>query len=444
MAGIVPVENAGPIIGAAGIRVRMYRVGFGDFFLLSLKQDDEVAHILIDCGVHAKPTNSIDDAVAQLKVDTKGHLALVIMTHRHADHISGFAKCAATFKEFQVDQVWMPWFEDPSNAQAVKIQAGITAVAQRLQMAFSANASPGNSSFALMAGNILGFDIAGQSSNDLALSVLHKGFANTPSKVAYLKAGDDAPLPDVLTKMQLSAEILGPPTDPKLVSQMDGKNHQYLDQLDASTGKTDSSPLFGGQFNSDGGAFGDEILGQNGLLNVTRKIAQAQPDVIRAIAQQADNTINNQSIVVLFEFNGKKLLFAGDAQWGNWQNLLFGGAFGAPGHTALTEEAKAILKSIDFYKVGHHGSTNATPVDALDAMRDGIVAMCSTAVGAYGSEKNKSEVPRVPLMDALKAKTGGKLARSDQAPVPGADTFPDPLDPAFDMPTHELFIDYHL
>jgi beta-lactamase superfamily II metal-dependent hydrolase len=421
----------------------MYRVGFGDFFLLSLKQGEDVAHILIDCGVHAKPTNSIDDAIAQLKVDTDSHLALVIMTHRHADHISGFAKGAKTFKEFQVDQVWMPWFEDPSNAEAVRIQAGITAVAQRLQMAFTANASAGDISYALMAGNILGFDIAGQSSNDIALSVLRNGFAKM-SEVAYLKAGDDAPLPAALTNIKLSARILGPPTDPKLVSQMDGKNHQYLDQLDASTGKADNSPLFGGQFNSDGGLFGDDVLGQNGLLNVTRKIAQAQPDVIRAIAQQADNTINNQSIVVLFEFNGKKLLFAGDAQWGNWQNLLFGGTFGSPGHTALTDEAKAILKSIDFYKVGHHGSTNATPIDALDAMRDGIVAMCSTAVGAYGSEKNKSEVPRVPLMEALKAKTGGKLARSDQAPVPGNDTFPEPLDAAFDMPTHELFIDYHL
>jgi hypothetical protein len=164
---------------------------------------------------------------------------------------------------------------------------------------------------------------------------------------------------------------------------------------------------------------------------------------VRAIAAQADNTINNQSVVVLFTFNGKKLLFAGDAQWGNWQNFLFGGALGAPGHTKLTPEAIAILKSIDFYKVGHHGSTNATPIDALEAMRDGIVAMCSTAIGAYGKVSNNSEVPRVPLMEALNKKTGGKLARSDQVAVSGAPAIGDPLNPVFSTPG-TLFIDYQL
>ena len=42
-------------------------------------------------------------------------------------------------------------------------------------------------------------------------------------------------------------------------------------------------------------------------------------------AQKADNALNNQSLVVLFTFAGKTMLFSGDAQWGNWANFLFGG-----------------------------------------------------------------------------------------------------------------------
>ena len=117
-----------------------------------------------------------------------------------------------------------------------------------------------------------------------------------------------------------------------------------------------------------------------------------------------DGTLNNQSLVVLFTYNAKTLLFAGDAQWGNWANFLFGGV--ASGE--LTSESKAVLGKLDFYKVGHHGSTNATPKDALAAMRDGCVAMCSTEPKAY------NEVPRGPLMDALEKKTKNQFVRSDQ------------------------------
>src|SRR5277367_4017548 len=36
----------------AGIRVRMYRVGFGDFFLVTFQPDQgDQVHIIIDCGV---------------------------------------------------------------------------------------------------------------------------------------------------------------------------------------------------------------------------------------------------------------------------------------------------------------------------------------------------------------------------------------------------------
>ena len=76
------------------------------------------------------------------------------------------------------------------------------------------------------------------------------------------------------------------------------------------------------------------------------------------------------------------------------------------------------------------------------ASRTRVVAMCSTAVGAYGKEANKSEVPRIPLMEALAKKTGGQLARSDQVPVAGGDTAGGPLNPVFTTPTGQLFIDY--
>ena len=49
----------------------MYRIGFGDFFLLTVPGNDGPAHILIDCGVHAANIGSIDDCVKDLKKDDR-------------------------------------------------------------------------------------------------------------------------------------------------------------------------------------------------------------------------------------------------------------------------------------------------------------------------------------------------------------------------------------
>ena len=169
----------------------------------------------------------------------------------------------------------------------------------------------------------------------------------------------------------------------------------------------------------------------------------SQPDTLAAKAAAADNTLNNQSLVVLFSFRGKNLLFAGDAQWGNWENFLYGGAYGTPGHTKLTDAAQTLLGKIDFYKVGHHGSANATPMDAVAAMKLGCVGMCSTQPGAY------NQVPRAPLLSALGQRMNGQLARSDQIfavkggagdKAPTADA--GPLPTKFTDPTGVLYVDY--
>lgn len=430
-----PPPSAGPSSGkdVKGLRVRMYRVGFGDFFLLSVPSAKGTKHILIDCGVHAVDLNSIGDAVAQMAEECGNHLSLVIMTHRHADHISGFAKCAAAFGKITVDRVWMPWFEDPKNDAAKKIQANLTALAGQVSQRLAASGQSGTP-FAAMVENITGGAAAtGGSSNQKALDVLHGEFANkvTPD---YYRAGDTAILPQDLVDAGLSAKILGPPGDTQLIQQMTNTSDQYLAnamQDDGAIAKT-----FSAGFRQK--TYPDHAFKFFTADKVEDMIKDVQPDVLAARAQAADKTLNNQSLVILFSFAGKNLLFVGDAQWGNWENFLYGGAFGTAGHTEMTPEATDILKNIDFYKVGHHGSRNATPKDAVAAMmRLGCACMCSTQIKAY------NEVPREPLMQALSAQMKGKLARSDQVAVKsqGPNAAAGPLPPAFDTPK-ELYIDY--
>jgi hypothetical protein len=284
-----------------------------------------------------------------------------------------------------------------------------------------------------MADNITGgMAAAGGSGNQKALDVLNKGFKNAPAH-DYYKAGDKPSLPQDLVDAGLSAQILGPPGDAKLITQLTNTNDQYL----ADVAQEDDEPAktFPRAFQVD--RYPEHAFKFFSADTVKALISSVQPDVLAARAQAADKTLNNQSLVILFSFAGKNLLFAGDAQWGNWENFLYGGAFGTPGHTEMTQQAKDILGKIDFYKVGHHGSRNATPKDAVAAMRLGCVGMCSTQIHAY------NEVPREPLLQALSTRMQGKLARSDQVAVTGA---PANLDagelPADFKSSGELFIDY--
>ncbi|HMG46372.1 MAG TPA: hypothetical protein VK614_02800 [Allosphingosinicella sp.] len=398
----------------AGARIRMYRVGFGDFFLLSVPAEGGgMAHVLIDCGVHAHDLGVMDEAVAQLKADTDGRLALVIMTHRHADHISGFGSAREIFETFQVERVWMSWFEKPDDKEAAAIQAGIVATAQHLQSALAARAKPDEEEFAHMAENALG--VAKKGGNAAALEMLHsfKTPDGGPTPVDYYAADETPTLPPSLVSAGLQAEILGPPRDLALVAQMDNAAHQYLASDDAGDEDGPTGP-FSSAYRVAGFDWAEPLFP---LDQIRKNIEKWQPKVLAAAAQRADNALNNQSLVVLFTLRGKTMLFSGDAQWGNWANFLFGGPIGTPGHTALTEKSQSILANLDFYKVGHHGSTNATPMDVVEAMRKGCVAMCSTDAGAYGKEARGTEVPRIPLMTALSEKTQNQLARSDQVAV---------------------------
>lgn len=124
---------------------------------------------------------------------------------------------------------------------------------------------------------------------------------------------------------------------------------------------------------------------------------------LEALAFALDSAVNNTSLVLLFSFRTKLLLFPGDAQYGSWKAWLD------------DKGAAQILPQISFLKVSHHGSFNATPRQALEAMTTGgFAAMAST------QSKPWKSIPQPALMKRLQEKTGRRSVRSDSLPLADA------------------------
>src|SRR5262249_30610471 len=134
-------------------------------------------HIVIDCGVTPGKTKkgdirTIKDAVAHMAAETKKKLALIIVTHRHQDHIIGFSRAADIFQGFKVDAVWMSIWEteyDPNEKKEKKkkslafdFQEELTSLALGIQqqLAIAGSDSPDVDEIAAMLENATGIDLA--------------------------------------------------------------------------------------------------------------------------------------------------------------------------------------------------------------------------------------------------------------------------------------------
>jgi hypothetical protein len=109
---------------------------------------------------------------------------------------------------------------------------------------------------------------------------------------------------------------------------------------------------------------------------------------------------NACNLILLFEVFGRKLLFPGDAQFENWSYAMTE----APDRAQVAK----LVAEVDFYKVGHHGSLNATPRQWLwqsFKKRKGkqLQTMMSTMSNKHGKKSSHTEVPRRTLVTALRS-----------------------------------------
>lgn len=145
---------------------------------------------------------------------------------------------------------------------------------------------------------------------------------------------------------------------------------------------------------------------------------------VEGLAIRLNNEVNNTSLVLAFELpnTGKTLLFTGDAQrgsWISWADLAWTDDDGR------RVDARDLLSRCVFYKVGHHGSHNATlRGEASDAhpnlgwMAQGDFAEEFVAMAPANAEWafNKSRPWRHPLpsiKQALLEKARGRVFQTD-------------------------------
>ncbi|MBC8074640.1 MAG: hypothetical protein H7Y32_01070, partial [Chloroflexales bacterium] len=135
---------------------------------------------------------------------------------------------------------------------------------------------------------------------------------------------------------------------------------------------------------------------------------------------------NNTSLVLAIELvsSGKVLLFTGDAQVGNWLSWrkLPWPASADSQDPNLTWRDDLLRRTV-FYKVGHHGSENATlSVNGLKLMTgDNLVAMIPLNMAMAKNIWDTKDWPHPPLLRELLKYTRGRVIVADPT-----DTLPTP------------------
>ena len=132
-------------------------------------------------------------------------------------------------------------------------------------------------------------------------------------------------------------------------------------------------------------------------------------------ALDLDSATNNTSLVLAIELSpgGEVLLFPADAQVGNWlswQQVQW------TLDRNKTVKATDLLKRTVFYKVGHHGSHNATLREhGLELMPHGLAALLPVDQ-EMAQKKRWGGMPLPGLIDALKARDATVVRIDGPAP----------------------------
>jgi beta-lactamase superfamily II metal-dependent hydrolase len=464
----------------------MYRQGHGDCFLIAFPRQGggDPYYVLIDCGYkpgsnsdrYFTKARSIDEIVDHLHASCQGHLDLVILTHEHQDHLNGLWGGGKNprFSDFEIEEAWLAWTEDPHNDLANELRRrhrdqliGLVGARHQLQLAagdedpavrrldalLSLELGDGDTELTIPDLFAAATDPT-RSGNKQALKLV-KDKAAANKGCSYLTPGVE-PIP-LRGAAGIRAFVLGPPANPDLIADEDPHDGEGFPQansfsftaagraasLDLAVSAPESRrPPFRRPFwaplefafdvettfflNRYGQSETDDDRDRIEVPTNApwRRIDNEWLYSAETLALKLNTGVNNTSLVVAFELpNSKKVLFfAADAQRGNWMS--WKDVAWADGGTTVT--TRDLLARTVLYKVGHHGSHNATLSGKqtddhpnLSWMGHGTAAeeftAMITAVNEWALQNRPPWVHPLPsIKDALLRKACGRVLQMDE------------------------------
>jgi hypothetical protein len=382
------------------------------------------------------------------------------------------------FENFSIGEVWMAWTEDPKDRQAQELDKFKQQALSALQMASSAfdradQLSPFSFGLHESLDSVLGFSFGAKgetvrSARDAAAGLVASG-------PRYFEPGSTIAIPGL---PDLQIYVLGPPRDEKLLGITEQVRDMYglggRSGWPVALALENAVRLQMAEFQSDedwwapfdvhvgtslsrmiaATASGAELEELDrrlvdfvdehyvGALRPSPGSRKEETDIDRTIrdqswrrididwlgisadlALQLDDRTNNTSLVLAFEFKESKkvMLFAADAQignWKSWQDL----AWSVDGESV---SARDLLARTVFYKVGHHGSHNATAKSGLELMRSPDLSAFIPTNEADAKNVRWRQMPFPGILDRLKELCNRRVIRADDPWIATTTAAPD-------------------
>jgi hypothetical protein len=363
---------------------------------------------------------------------------LISPGHEHWDHLSGFIQARDYFAGLKVDKVWFAWTEDPKDELANKLRTENQAL--RLALASAcARLQLGDGRRSAIDGFLEFFGAAGQGTTGDALKIV-KGLCQD---IRFCRPKDE---PVQLDGGGARLFVLGPPPSEAMIKKFNpSKSHpetyglaaSEVNKLASATSEGDLSAPFDMILQIPFGAarqmpfFQAHYWGENPDARKEdeaestetsrfetaefdqswRRIDSDWFDISSSLALQLDSATNNTSLVLAIEItDGKVLLFAADAQVGNWlswQDL----SWTIAGKSVTGPD---LLGRTVLYKAGHHGSHNATlQKQGLEMMTNLEIALVPVD-HEMAVKKGWGNLPLRQLEQRLSEKTNGRVLRADK------------------------------
>lgn len=445
------------------LRIRMYRHGLGDCLLLRFAREsgEGTFNVLIDCGlisVASQPKEKMTAVVEDIAEACDNRIDIVVMTHEHWDHASGFSKqqVQAAFNEIDVREVWYAWTEDPTNDLGQKLRkeraAKVKAVSMAAQALAGISANPMAARRSQELGNVLGFfgvDLAAAKAGKGTIGKTREAFeylAQRPGVRVRYRHPQDAPYP--LPGVEgVRVYTFGPPEDEVLLKKSrPTKSGREVYELSAELNVTTNLDRAFDRLAAGGGGatagisdcpFDESCHARHASPQLAqlqvqtwnapgeewRRIELDWTQAAETLAINLDSHTNNSCLVLAFEFvdTGEVFLFPADAQIGNW--LSWADLRWKVRNEDAVEwvTAHELLARTVFYKVGHHGSHNATlRALGLELMTNEDLTAFIPVMQTEALKNRWKEMPFNPLVSRLKQKTRGRLLRTDDESAPKA------------------------